>query len=144
MPTIIVTTETIWATIEGLAMGTISFNNPIPGLSRQYGQVTAAGVKPGAAGETGFTALFLRGIPMVADEHCTSGRIYLLNENHIGLAIWPYADFPGYTSQANYNGFCWTGLKVPTNQDASVGQFLWYGQLVTDACRLHSYCYNKS
>lgn len=143
-PTLIVTTPTIWSTIEGLAMGTISFNNPIQGLSREYGTMTSAGVQKGQTGELGFTSLFFRGVPVVSDEKCTSGRLYMLNENHIGLAMWPYPDFPGYTTKPEYNGFGWTGLKVPTNQDASVGQLLLYTQLVTDAVRTHSYMTNKS
>jgi hypothetical protein len=143
-PTLMVTTPAIWSTIEGLAMGTISLNQPMPGLGRTYGKVTREGVKQGIGGEAGFTSLFYRGIPIVADEKCTSGRFYVLNENHIGLAFWPYPEFPGYTTKANYNGFCWTGLKIPTNQDATVGQFLFYGQLVTDACRTHAYMTNKS
>lgn len=143
-PTLGVTTPAIWNTIEGLAMGTISHNNPIPGMSREYGTVTRAGVQKGQVGGIGYVALFFRGVPIVSDEKCTSGRFYWLNEKHIGLAIWPYADLPGYVTKSNYHGFCWTGLKMPTNQDASVGQFLFYGELVTDACRTHSYMTNKS
>lgn len=143
-PTIGVTTPAIWSTIEGLAMGTISMNQPTPGLGRQYGTVTKEGVRQGQGAELGYTALFFRGRPIVADEKCTAGYFYWLNENHIGLAIWPYPDFPGYSAKPSYNGFCWTGLKVPSNQDASVGQFLFYGQLVTDACRTHSFMTSKT
>jgi len=143
-PTIIITTPAIWSTIEGLALGTISFNNPIGGLSREYGTMTTAGVVKGQTGELGFTSLFFRGIPVVADEKCPSGRIYMLNEKHLGLAMWAYPDFPGYVTKPNYNGFCWTGLKIPTNQDATVGQFLFYTQLVTDAVRTQSYMTSKS
>ncbi len=144
VPTLGVTTPAIWGTIEGLAMGTISFNNPLPGLGREYGTVSRNGIAKGQGGELGYTALFFRGRPIVADEKCTSGRFYWLNENHIGLAKWSYPDFPGYQTKANYNGFCFTGLKIPTNQDATVGQFLFYSELVTDACRTHSYMTNKS
>jgi hypothetical protein len=143
-PTLGVTTPAIWTTIEGLAMGTISFNNPLPGLAKQYGTMTKAGVKKGVTGELGFTSLFFRGIPIIADEKCTSGRFYFLNENHMGLATWAYPDFPGYVTKGNYNGFCWTGLKIPTNQDATVGQFLFYGELVTNAVRTHAYMTGKS
>lgn len=143
-PTLGVTTPAIWTTIEGLAMGTISFNNPLGGLAREYGTMTTAGVTRGQTGELGFTTLFFRGTPIVSDEKCTSGYFYFLNENHIGLATWPYPDFPGYTTKPEYNGFAWTGLKVPTNQDASVGQLLFYGNIVTDACRTHSFMTNKS
>lgn len=144
VPTLGVTTSAIWSTIEGLAMGTITFNNPLPGLGREYGSVTKNGTVKGQGTDLGFAALFFRGKPIVADEKCTAGYFYWLNENHIGLAKWPYPDFPGYQVKPNYNGFCFTGLKVPTNQDASVGQFLFYSELVTDACRTHSYMTGKS
>ena len=144
VPTLGVTTPAIWSTIEGLAMGTISFNNPLPGLGREYGAVTRNGITKGQGGELGYTALFFRGRPIVSDEKCTSGYFYWLNEPHIGLAKWSYPDFPGYVVKPAYNGFCWTGLKIPTNQDASVGQFLFYSELVTDACRTHSYMTGKS
>ena len=106
--------------------------------------MTSAGVQKGQTGELGFTSLFFRGVPVVSDEKCTSGRLYMLNEKHLGLAMWAYPDFPGYTTKSNYNGFAWTGLKIPTNQDATVGQFLFYTQLVTDAVRTHSYMTGKS
>lgn len=143
-PTIMVTTPAIWGTIEGLCQGTVTLNMPTPGLSRTYGQVTREGVRQAAGADPGFACLFYRGIPIVSDEKCTSGRFYVLNEKHIGLATWPYPDFPGYVTKGNYNGFCFTGLKIPTNQDATVGQFLWYGQLITDSCRTHAYMTNKS
>ncbi len=143
-PTIGVTTPAILPTIEGLMMGTISFNNPVPGVSREVGTMTREGVKKGQTGEAGFTSYFFRGGPIVADEKCPSGYFYWLNENHIGLATWPYPNLPGYVTKPNYNGFCWTGLKVPTNQDATVGQFLFYPQLVTDSRRSHSYMTGKS
>ena len=143
-PTIIVTTPAINTTIEGLLMGTISYNNPVPGASREVGTMTKAGVKRGQTGEAGFTTMFFRGVPIVADEKCPSGYVYLLDETHLGLATWPYPDFPGYVTKPNYNGFCWTGLKIPTNQDATVGQFLYYVQLVTDSRRSHAYMTGKS
>ncbi len=144
VPTLGITTPGIFSTIEGLAMGVISFNNPLPGLGREYGTITRNGVVKGQGGELGFTALFYRGKPIVADEKCPAGHYFWLNENHLGLAKWPYPDFPGYVVKPAYNGFAWTGLKVPSNMDASVGQFLFYSQLVTDACRTHSYMTNKS
>ena len=146
-PTIGVTTEAIWNTIEGLALGTINFNNPqgTAGLGKNYGQVTRAGIKRGLSGELGYTALFFRGVPIVSDPKCTSGRFYWLDEGHIGIGRWPYpTEELGYVVKPNYHGFAWTGLKVPTNQDATVGQFLFYGELINDSCRAHSYMTGKS
>ena len=76
-PTLGITTPSVWTTIEGLAMGTITMNQPTPGLGRQYGTVTREGVKQGLGADTGYTALFFRGRPIVADEKCTSNKILL-------------------------------------------------------------------
>ena len=95
----------------------------------------------GQTGDIGFDTLFFRGIPLVADEKCTSGRLYLLNEKHLWFAR---LDHPKYSAGGNQFGFAWTGLKEPTNQDASVGQFLLYGQLVGDSRRTHAYMTGKS
>jgi hypothetical protein len=143
-PTVGITTKAIMATIEGLIAGTYTYNNPVPGVSREVGTQTKDGMKKGNTGEAGYTAYYFRGAPMMYDEKCPSGYFYWLNEDHMGLAMWPYPDFPGYVTKPNYNGFCFTGLKVPKNQDASVGQFLFYTQLVTDSRRLHSYMTGKS
>lgn len=143
-PTVGVTTKAIWATIEGLIAGTYTYNNPVQGVSREVGTLTRQGMVKGNTGAAGYTAYWFRGAPIFADDKCPSGYFYWLNEDHMGLAMWPYPDFPGYVTKPNYNGFCWTGLKVPTNQDASVGQFLFYPQLVTDSRRLHSYMTDKS
>jgi len=145
-PTLGVTTPAIWHTIEGLAMATMNWNNPQGngGFAREYGSVSRAGAKRGVASELGSTAIFFRGVPIVEDEKCTAGRFYWLNENHMGIARWPYPDLPGYSSKSNYHGFCWTGLKMPTNQDVTVGQFLFYGQLVCDSCRTQAVMTNKT
>ena len=143
VPTLGVTTPAIWSTIEGLAMGTINFSNPLPGLGREYGTVARDGVTKGQGGELGFTALFFRGRPIVSDEKCTSGRFYWLNERHIGLAKWPYPDFPGYVTKPNYNGFCFTGLKIPTNQDATVGLFKELAHVKSSLINLGNSVYTK-
>ena len=95
----------------------------------------------GQAGDVGFDTLFFRGIPVVSDEKCTDGTLYMINEKHLWFAGLPH---PKYPAKANQYGFAWTGLKEPTNQDASVGQFLLYGQLVGDARRTHAYMTGKS
>ena len=81
------------------------------------------------AANQGFRALTFRGIPIVADEKCTAQNLYFLNENHFDL----FKGNPPYNEVKE--GFSWTGFKVPTNQDAFVGQLLWYAQLVNDSPR---------
>lgn len=138
-PTIGITTPAIWTTIEGLLAATLTYYTQVAG----YPKLTAFGISrqagTGQTGDIGFDAIFFRGIPVVRDQKCTSGVFYFLNEKH----IWFYKlDHPKHAS--NRHGLAWTGLKEPTNQDASVGQFLLYGNLVTDAVRTHAYLTGKS
>lgn len=140
-PTLGVTTPSIFATIEGLLNATLNWNNP--GGSVMAG--TAGGnITKGRSADIGVSALYYKGKPIISDYKCTSTRFYWLNTKHIWVYVWPSPDFPGYVSKPNYNGFIWTGLKLPTNQDASVGHFLFYANLATDACRLHSYMTTKT
>lgn len=140
-PTIGVTTPAIWTRIESLLQASMVYNNP----SAPRGRVTRNGVETGGfTGTAGFEAIFFRGRPIVADEKCTSGYFYFLNEKHMWIYTWPFPKEFGYISKPNYNGFAWTGWKKSMNQDAAAGQLLFYGQLVTDSCRSHSFMTGKS
>ena len=57
----------------------------------------------------------------------------MLNENH----LWLYrldVD-PMFAKGGSKNGFGWTDWKLSQNQDAAVGQLLFYGQLFGDSPR---------
>lgn len=139
VPTIIVTTESIWSDYEALLQPTVRAG--YDGFSGGRA-VTATGVKSRDAlnGEIGFDALFYRGTPLVADEKCTSGAMYFLNEKYLNWYALPRTDRQGVGKQgSNIEGaysdqgvpvVSWTGLKEPINQDAEVGQFLINGELV--------------
>jgi len=133
-PTIIVTTPAIWTTYEGLLSATINYHSQVQG----YPKMTRFGIKrdagTGQTGDVGFDTLFFRGIPLVADEKCTTGYVWLINEKHLWFSTLAHPDFP-----VREKGFAWTGLQRPTNQDASVGQFLLYGNMAADSCRTHAY-----
>jgi hypothetical protein len=124
-PTIMVTTPAVFTIYEALLTPTTShmysmndFRLTADGLVRIGGTVAA---------NQGFRALTFRGIPFVADARCPSGHIFTLNENHISFYVIPQ---PEREVRA---GFAWTGWKEPVNQDAIIGQLLWYGQLVCDS-----------
>ena len=130
VPTLIVTTPAVFTFYEALLTPTVSHQ-----FSMNDFRMTSDGmVKVGGtvAANQGFRALTFRGIPVVADEKCTSGNIYTLNENHLF-----FYQIPQVGRQIK-DGFAWTGFKEPANQDAVVGQLLWYGQLVGDSPRTHA------
>lgn len=126
-PTIIITTPAVFTIYEALLTPTVSHQ-----FSMNDFRMTADGMaKVGGAlaANQGFRALTFRGVPIVADEKCTSGNIYTLNENHLAFYTIPQ---PGRQMK---NGFAWTGFKEPVNQDAITGQLLYYGQFVCDSPR---------
>lgn len=136
-PTLVVMHPSEWTTYEGLLTATINYHTQVRGYPK-VNRFTTPG-RTGQTGDIGFDALYFRGIPVVADEKQDDGTIHLLNEKHIWFATLAH---PKY-GKAKY-GFAWTGLKEPTNQDASVGQFLLYGNIICDSCRSHAYLTGKS
>lgn len=141
-PTLIITDKTTWSYIEALFAPTIRTNY----TESAYVYVTKDRYnltkdKSTLRGEVGFKALNFRGTPIVADEKCTSGFIYFLNENFIEWYGLKHPQHENITLTTNtmesgaYNeapkvtGFAWTGLKEPVNQDAEIGQILLYGNL---------------
>lgn len=139
IPSIIATTESAFSDYESLLTPTVRSNYDAGGFK----QVTANGITTRGAlkGEAGFDALFWRGTPLVADEKCTSGYMYFLNEKYLNWYSLPHPD-NGSAMQSSDNiegaaqeqkapgGFSWTGFKTPVNQDAAIGQFIVYGEIV--------------
>lgn len=133
VPTLMVTTPAVFTIYEALLTPTVShqfsmndFRMTETGIARVGGAVAA---------NQGFRALTFRGIPFVADEKCTSGNIFTLNETHLTFYYIPQT-LPG--RKARDGGFYSTEWKEPVNQDGVVMELLWYGQLTTDAPRTHA------
>jgi len=147
-PDLGVTTETVWSLYEQLVQPTVVNNQ------QGYRQVTRDGMAQSAnalAGEVGFDALFFRGMPIVADDQCTSGYLYMLNTDSIdwyGLKSHKYGNISlgssnieggPYEGKAPKSyGFAWTGLKEPVNQYAEIGQLILMGNLIGKSPRLNS------
>ena len=132
-PTLMVTTPAVFTIYEALLTPTVShqFSMNDFRLVENTGGVGSSIVRVGGtvAANQGFRALTFRGIPFVADEKCTAQEIYTINENHLKFYT---INRPG---MAIKNGFAWIGFKEPVNQDATVAQLLWAGQLICDAPR---------
>lgn len=100
-------------------------------------------MKGGATGGTGFTALYFKGMPMIADRKCTSQTMYFINEDYINFYAAPlegtmpikykavdirgndYSDVMGL-------GFTWSDFIKPTNQAALIGHVYLAGELISE------------
>jgi hypothetical protein len=129
-PTVIITTPAVFNFYEALIDGEVRYNLSFTG----YDQITGEGIGKSQAIGTGFNCLYYRGIPLVADEKCTSGYMYMINEKH----LWFYKFNSHPKHKAVKNGFFFTGFKEPTDQDAEIAQLLFYGNLAGDGPRFHA------
>ena len=146
-PSLGIANETVWGLYEQLLQPTVNANYDAGGFM----QVTRDGVTPRGAlkGEIGFDSLFFRGMPIVRDEKSTAQTLWFLNEKYLN---WYGAKHPSFkavslgseTIAGQYDqvpsknhGFNWSGFKEPTNQDAVTGQFLVYGNLISENPNRH-------
>lgn len=127
-PTIFVTTEAVWNLFENL-------------LQPQERITKTTSTMKGMSAGTGFTALSFKGKPVVADEKCTSGYFYALNEDYLDWYALPAKNCKpvGYKSQIegnDYNaplglGFSWSDWIIPANAFGVVGHIYFGGEFVT-------------
>lgn len=129
-PTLGITTPAIWTIIEALITPTSNME-----INKAYPRLTPTGGAEGIVANYGYNAIYYRGVPIISDEKCTSGNLYLLNENHINLYL---IDHDPLFVESTKQGFGWTGWKKSQNQNAIVGQLLFAGQLVGDSPRTMS------
>lgn len=150
-PNIGLTTKAVWSLYESLLEPTKkaeyrSYGYPMVTAESAVGQAWRGDQKLGASG--GFQSLDYRGKPLVKDEKCPSGRVYLLNEYNMefhSLKI-PGLKTIGVGSQAtdgvynNYkpSSFQFRDYMEPYNQPtAEVGFFVVYGNLIHRDPRLN-------
>ena len=99
-------------------------------------------------GGTGFTGLFYKNFPIVADEKATSGVLYFVNEDFLEWRALPVAqteavsfkvtDIEGndYTNVKGL-GFSWSGWIKPTNQASIIGHVYLGGELWSSNPKRH-------
>lgn len=143
-PTCGFTTEAVFALYESLLQPQERIAKDVAMIKRM-GNMGKEGT--GFQGGTGFTGLFFKGFPVLADEKCSSGELYFINENYLDFyALDPakaskaglaeaipyksvdirgndYSDMPGL-------GFCWSGWVKPTNSASIVGHVYLGGELI--------------
>lgn len=100
-------------------------------------------------GGTGFTGLYYKGFPVLADEKATSGVLYFVNENFLDwhalpVAMTSPAKFRSQDIQGNdYSeveglGFSWSDWIKPTNSAAIVGHVYLGGELISANPKRHA------
>lgn len=139
-PSLIVSDESVWTLYEQLNQPTINNNQ------NGFAQTTRTGIRQSRSaltGEMGFDTLFYRGTPWVADEKATAQTVFMLNERYLhwyGLKHKMHSQVSlgsstidgVYSDVPSVKGMHWTGLKEPVNQDAEIGQFLLFGNMVSN------------
>ena len=129
-PTLGITTPAVWTIIEALVTPVHNMD-----INKSYPKLTPTGLEQGTSMSYGYNSILYRGVPIIADEKCTSGNLYFLNENHFFLYT---ISLDSKFVEGAKEGFAWTGWKKSINQDAIVGQLLWAGQIVGDSPRTMS------
>jgi hypothetical protein len=147
-PTVGYTTEVVFALYEQLLQ-------PQERIAKTVSMYSQSGNhslgKPGGdlVGGTGFTGLYFKGFPILADEKCTSGNLYFVNEDFLDWYALPMAKttpvkFRSQDIQGNdYSsveglGFSWSDWVVPTNAAAIVGHVYLGGELISANPKRHA------
>jgi hypothetical protein len=133
-PTLIPTTETVFNLYGQL-------------LRPQERIMKDVGLMKGMKSGTGFTGLAFNGVPVLADEKCTSGSLIFLNEDFVDFYALPYygAKSVKYSGQIEGNdyqapvglGFSWSDWIVPANSASVVGHIYFGGQFITRNPKRH-------
>jgi hypothetical protein len=144
-PSVGITTPTVFSLYEQLLQPQERIAKDVP-MMKSGGRMDKAGT--GFVGGTGFTGLFFKGFPILADEKCTSGYLYFLNEDFMDFYALPvamtepvkyrpddvegndYSDVPGL-------GFSSSGWIKSINQAAIVNHIFLGGDLITQNPRRH-------
>ena len=144
-PTLGLCSETIFSLYEQLLQ-------PQERIAKDVSMMKAGGnmgkIGQGMIGGTGFTGLFYKGFPILADEKSTSGVLYFVNEDFIDWYALPMAmtspikyrsqDIEGNDySDVTGLGFSWSDWIKPTNAASVVGHIYLGGELISQNPKRH-------
>lgn len=146
-PTLGLTTEAIFALYEQLLQPQERIAKNVAVMKGDPGRGLNSGA--GLIGGTGFTGLYYKGFPILADEKCTSGVLYFVNEDFLDFYALPVAkttpikyrsqDIEGNDySEVQGLGFSWSDWVMPTNAAAIVGHIYLGGELISTNFKRHA------
>ena len=131
-PTVGLTTETVFSLYEQLLQPQERINKDVPMMKDSKGMQAG----------TGYTSLYYKGFPILADEKCTSGSLFFLNEDYIDFYAVEaktgveavkvkYQDIKGNDySNVEGLGFKWSNWIKPINSASVVGHFYLGGDFI--------------
>jgi hypothetical protein len=145
-PSLGITTKAVFALYESLLTSQERIVKEVSTM--KYTTSNGLNSGTGLIGGTGFTGLFYKGFPILADEKATSGTLYFLNEQFLDFYAVPMAmteaikygsaDIAGNDYNAPLGlGFTWSGWKKTFNQATIVGDVYLGGQFVTTNPKRH-------
>lgn len=142
-PNLMVTTKSVWTFYESLLNPTVTANYNAEGYPMVNGSTAPGTVQKsnGLGGRGGFRALTFRGLPVVADDKCTSQTLFFLNERYLEFQSLKSPDLKQismanevtvgvYSEKATPTAFQMKDLQMPTNQFGEVGQLILMGNFI--------------
>lgn len=96
---------TAWNAVNKLARASFQEHGPVNNAGKMFGNL-------------GFPFINFMGVPVVYDEYCPAGDLYMLNSETIQLWSDPVINFKP------------SELVKPANMDAKIGQIFWSGELI--------------
>jgi hypothetical protein len=146
-PTVGFTTETVFALFEQLVQPQERIYKTVSMYSQ--GGNNSMGVPGGdLVGGTGFTGLYFKGFPVLADEKCTSGVLYFVNEDFLEWNAMPVSmtkpiKFRAQIDGNDYStveglGLSWTDWVMAQNAAAVVSHIYIGGELTSRNPRMHA------
>lgn len=157
-PTGLYTTKALWSVYESLLTPTVHANYSAQGP--QMASMTPDGIvmgKEALSGSQGFRAVTYRGVPVLKDEHCPSGKLFLINTGkngkfrNFGFAAIKRSgdqfktvnfDMPNGSPIGTFGtskvprGFNFRDMMSPVDQLAEVGYVLFDGEFLAAEPRL--------
>lgn len=144
-PTLGLCSETVFGLYEQLLQPQEQIAKNVP-MMRTPGNMGKVGT--GYIGGTGFTGLFYKGFPILADEKATSGVLFFVNEDFLNWYGLPMAmtepikyrsqDIEGNDySNVEGLGFSWSGW-IKSGNSASITSFIYLGgELISENPKRH-------
>lgn len=148
VPTHIFTTKAIFQKLKTiLAFSNVAIGDKFVGTGVRADQKDLIpSMRQGLIGNVGFTELYYNGMPIIADEKCPAGKLFMVNINTWHLLVQEMPRSQGYVNmelkkdivtgqydlntQVPFRGFNKSPFIRPTNQAASVAHIIFRGDLV--------------